>query len=323
MGRALQSVLGALRACIRSLRTNRQRVGAIERTLRAIAMVPPFGLLLIILRARAWLYGAIEVTASAATGDRFRCRPPDLIQMYLWLFDVWEPDLTTFVFERLRAGDTFIDVGANIGYFSAMAARCVAPAGRVVAVEASPAVFATLEETISVNGHNDAVRCANKAAAAERGAIELFAGPKHNIGLTTTVASRGFQLQGVVEALPLDDLLSSDEIRTARLVKIDVEGAEPEVLEGMRTFLEKCRHDAEILIELSPSWWSDSKKRPIDVLQRLFDAGLHAYEMENNYWPWRYLWPRYVRRPRRCKRDLTQRVDRLDLVMSRQDTSEL
>jgi FkbM family methyltransferase len=174
-----------------------------------------------------------------------------------------------------------------------------------------------------VNNHRETVRCVNKAAAAEPGAIELFAGPDHNVGLTTTVSSRGFQLQGVVEALPLDDLLSTDEIRTARLVKIDVEGAEPQVLQGMSAFLETCREDAEILIELSPSWWSDATKRPIDVLQPLFDAGLHAYEMENNYWPWRYLWPRYVRRPRRCQRDLTRRVDRLDLVMSRQDTSEL
>src|SRR5512132_4509615 len=122
----LRWVLGVLRAGIRALRTNRQTVGGIERALRGMAMVPPFGLLLVILRARAWLRGPIEVTATATTGDRFRCRPPDLIQMYLWLFDVWEPDLTTFVVERLRAGDGFIDVGANIGYFSALAARCVA-----------------------------------------------------------------------------------------------------------------------------------------------------------------------------------------------------
>lgn len=323
MSQVLRSVLAALRACIRSLRTDRSTVGGIERALRAIAMVPPFGLLLIILRARAWLRGPIEVTATATTGDRFRCRPPDLIQMYLWLFDVWEPDLTTFIVERLHAGDGFIDVGANIGYFSALAARRVAPIGGVVAVEASPTVFALLTETVCTNNHTETVRCVNKAAAAQPGAIELFAGPDHNVGLTTTVPSRGFQLQGVVEALPLDELLTADEMRTARLVKIDVEGAEPEVLKGMSTFLEKCRNDAEILIELSPSWWSDATKRPIDVLQPLFDAGLHAYEMENNYWPWRYLWPRYVRRPRRCQRDLTQRVDRLDLVMSRQDTSEL
>jgi FkbM family methyltransferase len=243
--------------------------------------------------------------------------------MYLWLFDVWEPDLTTFIVERLRDGDGFIDVGANIGYFSALAARRVGPKGRVVAVEASPAVFGSLTETVCANDRTETVRCVNKAVAAERGALEVFAGPDHNIGLTTTVPSRGFQPQGVVEALPLDDLLTMDEMRTARLVKIDVEGAEPEVLLGMGTFVEKCRDDAEILIELSPSWWSDATKRPIDVLQPLFNAGFHAYEMENNYWPWRYLWPRYVRRPRRCQRDLTQRMDRLDLVMSRQDTSEL
>jgi FkbM family methyltransferase len=319
----LSAVLMFLRACVRSLRTDRDTLTPIAQLLRGAAMVPPFGMLLIILRIRAWLYGPIEVVVTASTGDRFRCRPPDLIQMYLWLFDIWEPDLTSFIRERLRPGDGFIDVGANIGYFSALAARQVAETGKVVAIEASPAVFASLAETVCVNNRAQTVRCVNKAAAAAPGEIELYAGPDHNIGLTTTVKSRGLESQGVVEALPLDDLLTSDEVRIARLVKIDVEGAEDEVLQGMHTFLEKSRNDVEILIELSPTWWRNETARPIDVLQPFFDAGMHAYEMENNYWPWRYLWPRYVRRPRRCVRDLTQRVHRLDLVMSRRDDSEL
>jgi FkbM family methyltransferase len=286
-------------------------------------MVPPFGLLLVILRARARLFGPIDVSVTASSGDHFRCRPPDFIQMYLWLFDVWEPDLTAFISDRLSAGDGFIDVGANIGYFSALAARRVGPTGKVLAVEASPAVFASLSETTRLNDIDKTVRRENKAAAASRGAITVYAGPDHNIGLTTTVEARGFARQDVVEALPLDDLLTQDEVRAARLVKIDVEGAEDGVIAGMQGFIAASRDDAEILIELSPLWWSDDTKRPIDVLQRLFEAGFHAYEMDNNYWPWRYMWPRCVARPRRCTRDLTKRVKRLDLVMSRRNTDEL
>jgi FkbM family methyltransferase len=288
-----------------------------------VAMVPVFGLLLVILRGRAKLYGPIDVFVTSAGGDRFHCHPPDFIQMYLWLFDIWEPDLTAFISERLSAGDVFIDVGANIGYFSALAARRVGPTGSVLAVEAAPRVFASLSETVRLNGIGGIVRSVNKAAAARRGEITVFAGPAHNIGLTTTVQTRGFEEQGVVEALPLDDLVTPQELRAARLVKIDVEGGEDEVLAGMHSFLLHCRDDAEILIELSPLWWADETKRPIDVLQPLFDAGFQAYEMDNNYWPWRYMWPRRVGRPRRCTRDLTKRVKRLDLVMSRQDSERL
>jgi len=288
-----------------------------------VAMVPPFGLLLVLLRARAKLSGPIDVVVIAITGDRFRCRPPDFIQMYLWLFDIWEPDLTSFISDRLTAGDVFVDVGANIGYFSALAARRVGPAGKVVAIEASPTVFTSLSETMRLNNIEGTVRCINKAASRGKGRITVYAGPTHNIGLTTTVRARGFEEQSVVEALPLDELLTREEVRGARLIKIDVEGAEDEVLAGMQTVIAECRDDAEILLELSPLWCADQTKRPIDVLQPLFDAGFHAYEMDNNYWPWRYLWPCCVGRPRRCTRDLTKRVKRIDLVMSRRDGEQL
>jgi len=323
MGAVLRHVLSALRTCVRSLRTARKSVSRPEQILRLAAMVPAFSLIVAILRIRARMFGPVEFSIVASTGDTFRCRPPDLIQMYLWMFGIWEPDLTEFISTRLKSGDRFVDVGANIGYFSALAARCVGSDGAVVAIEASPHVFDALQETVERNRHTQTVRAINKAAAAERGTLTVYAGPAHNIGLTTTVKNRGFEEQGAVDALPLDELLTPTELRTARLVKIDVEGGEDSVLAGMQSFLKVCRDDAEILIELSPLWWSDATKRPIDVLQPLFDAGFHAYEMDNNYWPWRYMWPHCVRRPWRCKSDLTKRVKRLDLVMSRRDVDAL
>lgn len=308
---------------IRALRTERQHVGDIEKLVRATLMVPVFGLLLIILRVRARLGMAMDVLVQASTGDRFRCRPPDFIQMYLWIFGEWEPDLTTYVRDSLQPGDVFIDVGANIGYFSALAARSVGSQGSVVAIEASPSVFQSLTETVAMNGVGQRVRCVNKAAAAAPGVLVLYSGPSKNIGLTTTVESRGFEREAEVEALPLDDLLTMDELRKARLIKIDVEGAEPDVLAGMQRVLEESPSDVQILLELSPLWWTDQARQPVEVLQPLFDAGFHAYEIENNYWPWRYLWPRCTRRPKRSKRDLTKRVKRIDLVLARADREAL
>lgn len=323
MGAFVFRIVKALRAVIRSLRTEREHVGPFEKLFRGVAMVPVFGVLLIILRARARLGRGMDVMVDASTGNRFRCHPPDFIQMYLWIFGEWEPDLTAYIRDSLKPGDTFVDVGANIGYFTALAAQRVGPGGRVVAIEASPAVFRSLGETAALNRLSDSVRCVNKAAAAVPGTIVLYSGPSKNIGLTTTVESRGFQREAEVDALPLDDLLSPAERHDARLVKIDVEGAEPEVLVGMQRFLRESREDAEILIELSPLWWNDRTRRPIDVLQPLFDAGFRAYEIENNYWPWRYLWPNCIQRPRRSRRDLTRRVKRIDFALSRTDAEWL
>lgn len=319
----LRTALRSLRSCLRWVQTEREHLNAVEKAARLALMVPPFGLLLVVLRVRARFREPLEIMVTTRTGDRFRCHPPDLIQLYLWLFGVWEPDLTRFLQDRLQPNDGFIDVGANIGVFSMLAARCVGPTGRVVAIEASPDVFLDLRDTLTLNPQSANVRCVNKAAAAVPGSLVIYRGPDKNTGLTTTVRARGFEGQGSVDALPLDDLLLPDEVRTARIVKIDVEGAEEGVIAGMRRVIADGREDVEILIELSPHWWADAGRRATDVLKPLFDAGFHAYEMENNYWPWRYMWPRCVNRPSRCTRSLDEHGDRLDLVLSRRDTDYL
>lgn len=321
--RLVQAVLPLLRAIVRGLRTDDPAPSLLKRIMLAALLVPPFGLLVVLLRGHAWLKGPVMVETMLPCGLRFRCALPDLVQMYIWLFDAWEPDLRAFILDRVRGGDTFIDVGANVGYFSAVAARHLGEGGRVVAIEASPRIFALLEETVRINGLEGRVRCVNQAAAAERGVLRVFSGPAHNVGLTTTVAARGFAAESEVPAAPLGDMLSAEEVRTARLVKIDVEGGEPAVLAGLGSFLSACPREVELLVELSPAWWSDRALTPAQVLQPFLDSGFHAYEIHNSYWPWHYLWPRRVQRPRRLQRDLTQRVKRIDLVLSRIDAESL
>jgi hypothetical protein len=141
--------------------------------------------------------------------------------------------------------------------------------------------------------------------------------------LTTTALRPGQTSEQTVEAMPVGKILSAEERSTARLIKVDVEGAEDNVLAGIEPLLGTLPRDLEIFVELSPQWWADSTKRPIDVLKPFLDAGLKPYEVDNNYWPWRYLWPFDVKRPRRCTRDLRERVRRLDLILSPLDRDEL
>jgi len=309
---------------VRALQTSRSSVSRIERFARRAALFPVFSLLVLILRVRA-AFGrsSPEVVAATLDGMRFRCRPPDLIQMYIWLFGIWEPELSAFIAARLGPGDCFLDVGANIGYFSVLAARRVGETGSVIAVEPSPAVFPLLEESARLNDAGAAVRLVNAAAGSDVGSIPIYSGPSHNIGLTTTVAERGFALAGVVQSLPLDAILRPEEKAALRMIKIDVEGREPEVLRGMGRLIGDSREDLEIVIELSPNWWSDPTLTVPNVIQPLVDAGFNIYEIRNSYWPWRYLWPRDVPRPRRRRSRLPRRADRLDLILSRRDADLL
>ena len=323
MQQVLMSIVSAFRSGMRGLATERARIGPLEKVLRGGLLVPLYGAMLILLRAWAVLREPLGVRATTRYGGRFTCRLPDMIQTYLYLFGVWEPDVTAFIRRRLSPGDTFVDVGANVGYHALLAAGSVAARGRVVAFEASPRIFRMLRDNLSGNGDPAAVRAVNVAVADVAGTRPIFRGPVQNIGLTTTVRGRGLQPDGQVAAAPLPDLLEPGEMQAARLVKIDVEGAEDAVLRGMKRFLEGCRPDLEILVELSPKWWDDAAQTPRQVLQPLLDAGFNVYRIDNNLWPWRYLWPNDVRPPRRERGALTRRVKRLDLVLSRADGETL
>lgn len=323
VNRIFAVTLAQLRGMVRRTRTGSTSPGAARKLYLTLLMLPPFSAIVLLLRVRLALRGPISVTVRTEEGDWFDCHPPDLIQLYLWMFGVWEPDLTHFIRQRLRPGDVFVDVGANIGYFSVVAARRVGAAGRVVAIEASPRVFASLEQTVRENSVSSSVRVINVAAAARAGSIPIFAGPAHNTGLASTVERWGRPQQATVDAMPVDDLLERGEISRARIVKIDVEGGEDQVLAGMVRVIRDAPRELEILVELSPRWWSDSGKRPLDVIKPFLDAGFHAYAMENSYWPWRYLWPSCVPRPRRIRGGLRRRKRRMDLVLSREDSDFL
>ena len=87
----------------------------------------------------------------------------------------------------------------------------------------------------------------------------------------------------------------------------------------MTAFLDRCSDWSSCWSRLSPGWWADSDVTPADVLQPLFDRGFLAYEIDNNLWPWRYLWPEVVRAPRRSSRNFSRKPRRIDLVLSRVD----
>ena len=316
-------ILALWRAYLRFLRTDKERVGVVERWVRGLLLLPSNAIYWPV-RIRTALWGPLTVDATTDDGIQVRCRLPDNIQMYVYLFGMWEPDLAAFLRRRLRPGDTFIDIGANIGCISALASRLVGPGGTVVAIEPSPAVIAALQETVIRNDLTN-VRMVAAAVSDRDHELPLYAGPSYNIGATTTVAHSGLPEQGRVRAAPLSSLVTREELATARLVKIDVEGAEDRVLTGVLACVDALAADTELVVELSPAWWSDPQLRPIDVLRPFLQRGFHVYLLPNDCSAWRYLWPRDVSAPQRL-RDfaiLERRIARLDIVLSRNDADAL
>lgn len=323
MRRLFLAMTRPLCALLRALQTDAERVSRVERLIRAALLIVPMGLLVIALRLHHLLRGDLEVEATTRDGVRLRCRLPDLVQLYLWVFGIWEPDLVTFLHRRLATGDGFIDIGAHVGSFALLAARRVGDAGDVLAVEASATTFADLQHNLSKNTFGGRVRAVPVAVSDARGRLTLYGGPAHNLGLTSTRQHRDMQPIGEIDAAPLSEIASPDELRSARLIKIDVEGGEDRVLRSVHALLDQLRDDVEILVELSPTWWEDPSLTPQQVIQPFIEAGFNAYALPNDYWPWRYLWPNDVSPPRLVRHELAERVERLDLVLSRVDAEVL
>lgn len=213
----------------------------------------------------------------------------DILQQYLYYFGNWEPHVTAFLRRRLQPGDGFVDVGANIGYFSLLAARQVGPTGSVVGVEAAPEIFALLLANIRRN--HARIRAVNLAASDQPGRLQLFAGDSGNCGTSTIAGAPGAAARSEVEAAPLDTLLTPAEAAQARLIKVDVEGAEAAVVAGMQSLLTRGRADREFLVEIHPEMLARLGRTVNDVLVPFRDVGFHAYVIENDYDASAYLWP--------------------------------
>jgi FkbM family methyltransferase len=317
-------ILALWRGCIRFLRTDKERVGVAERWVRVLLLIVPYYVVALPLLIRAAVWRPLTIDGTTEDGIHLRCRLPDVIHTYVYLFGTWEPDLAAFLRRRLRPGDTFIDVGANIGCVSALASRLVGPHGVVVAIEPAPIASAALQETVAMNDLTN-MRLVTAAVSDRDDELPLFVGPSYGSGLTTTVARR-FLLreQGRVRAATLGSLVTREELATTRVIKIDVEGAEDRVLAGVLASVDALAADAELVVEVMPKWWSDPQLRPIDVLRPFLERGFHVYLLPCNYWPWRYLWPRDVGAPQRL-RDFAvlERRGRLDVVLSRSDADAL
>jgi FkbM family methyltransferase len=211
-------------------------------------------------------------------GSVIDCDARDMIQATIIHFRSWEPN-TSRIFSRIvRDGDTVVDVGANIGYYSLLFSTLVGPGGKVVAIEASPKIAATLAQNIATNDARN-VRIANVAVAAERGTATIYEAPSTNIGMTTTRPDRGFPVGGTVEALPLTDILTAEEATRTRLIKIDIEGAEAPVVAAILDNLDAFAPDVAIAVEgdagTNPEW--------LGLFARFREHGYHAYDLGNDY----------------------------------------
>ncbi|QLE73962.1 FkbM family methyltransferase [Streptomyces rectiverticillatus] len=255
-------------------------------------------------------------------GASFAVETQDLIQRYIYMFGVWEPHLTCWLSRRLRPGDAFVDVGANIGYFSVLASRLVGEEGCVVAVEASPAVHERGAAQARLNGCRN-VRAVNTAVSDSPGALTFTLASSRNIGANSIVSYDGpAESRFEIQAKPLPEVLTAVEIAAARVIKVDVEGAEGSVVRGMVPLLDRLRPEAEIAIEVTPERMAQLGDSADELLATMREYGFHTYRIANDYAAASY--PAALRRaPLAPVRWRGPVVGESDLIFSRVDAETL
>jgi FkbM family methyltransferase len=135
---------------------------------------------------------------------------------------------------HLGPGDVFYDIGANLGFFAMLGARFVGPTGVVYAFEAAPDNAEAIKVNVSVNGLTK-VEVIAKAVSDHPGVGELQVVDDQSWSKLADYGEHPNTEQVLeVELVSIDQLMADGAIRPPTVVKIDVEGAELAVLEGMR-----------------------------------------------------------------------------------------
>ena len=164
---------------------------------------------------------------------------------------VWEPYETQLVLNLLEPGGVFVDVGANLGYFSILAAACVGEQGRVYAFEPDPDNFALLQANSETNGFGQRI-CAVNAALAERDGSGRLYLSEDNLGDHQLFDVDGERATREIRMLQGGAFLTAESVSQISLLKVDTQGSEFAVMAGMLPFLRAQPQPTQILIELTP-----------------------------------------------------------------------
>jgi FkbM family methyltransferase len=268
-----------------------------------------------LVRRRAFTYKITTQRGIHLTGNT-----KDWIQRNLYYFGVWEPNLTAWLEDRLLKGDVFVDVGANIGYFTLAASKMVGDTGSVVAVEAIPSIFEHLLAHVRANGLSN-TRHINEAAVGPGAPaeVQLFLGEDANVGAASMIRGKGSSASVFVPARTLADMLTDDECRRARIIKIDVEGVEFAAVRGLGLESGRFSDQLELVVEVT-SEREDLRER--DGLMHYMDKlGFHAYLLREDHRFNRYAdRSQTALRPMRLRESLSQVRN---VVFSKTDTESL
>lgn len=193
-----------------------------------------------------------------------------------YYFGVSEPELFGFYDDFLKPGMTVVDAGANIGLHTLFFAKRVGPEGRVYAFEPGQTAFDRLQSHVKRNQLSN-VRCFHCALGASEGVVSIVENCQDNSRNFVEQSSPVMTGAQNVVLCSLDQFLEEQGVARVDFLKIDVEGFEPQVLEGASTYLRQ-QSIRVLQLELDDSSLARSGYTAAQVGNMLHDAGYRCAE---------------------------------------------
>jgi FkbM family methyltransferase len=197
-----------------------------------------------------------------------------------WLINGrYEGDTLDFIISLLKIGDTVLDVGANVGTVAIPIAKSIGVSGNVVCVEASPTIFQYLQSNITNNNITNIRAICTLVGETDGEQVKFYDAPTTSFGMGGRSRYPGYQ-ESIVISKRVDTILEETALSPPRIMKIDVEGYELNVLRSAERAL-RSEQSPIVIFEFN-DWSEKNAGFPVGAAQDyLVGLGFRLHTLEN------------------------------------------
>tara|TARA_B100000586_G_C20074843_1_gene412538 strand:- start:285 stop:1127 length:843 start_codon:yes stop_codon:yes gene_type:complete len=195
----------------------------------------------------------------------------------LSIFKIYEPNQTEIVKKYVHEGDIVIDIGAHVGYYTLLMAQLVGKNGKVYSFEPDPVNFQLLKKSVEINGFENVVLI-QKAVSNITDKVKLFLGDNDSAINRIYDAKLGDAKESIdVESIRIDEYFKEND-ELINFIKIDSEGSEVKIINGMKQFLSR-NQELVMMTEFFPFLIKKSGDEPNQYLKSLEKSGFSLYNI--------------------------------------------
>ena len=191
-----------------------------------------------------------------------------------------EDDMIQVIKEVLKPGMTVIDCGSNIGFYPVLEANILKNLGSVYAIEPDARNFKILEKNVQLCPYGETIKPFQMAVSNNNGVSEMYVAEQSNLNKLSSSDNEKFakrhSVDDIVEVktITMDELCKQENINPD-FVRMDIEGFEVEVFQGMKNLFTNGKSGLMIFLELHPHAYSEERSFAKE-LEKLFDLGYFA-----------------------------------------------